>query len=79
MGGGGGGGVWTSNGIAHCRTVSGVIGWKGADGSADDVSHCTFSGKRLRPVGVLKLCVSHFFVCIVYNISVLCNGAGGKA
>ena len=33
-----------------CRTVSGVIDWKGTDGSADDVSHCTFSGKRLRPV-----------------------------
>ena len=32
------------------RTVSGVNNWKAADGSADDVSHCTFSGKRLRPV-----------------------------
>ena len=28
---------------------------------------------------VLKLFVNHLFVYIVYNISVLCNGAGGKA
>ena len=35
-----------------CITVWRValIDWKAADGSADDVSHCTISGKRLRPL-----------------------------
>ena len=41
-----------------------LIDWKATNGSADDVSHCTISGKWLRPV---------------FNISVLWNGVGGKA
>ena len=38
--------------------MSGVIDWKAADGSADDVSHRTFFWKTAK-TRVLKLFVSH--------------------
>ena len=72
------GGVFISesDGCIAVRCVA-LIDWKAADVSADMSPVCYFW--KTAKTSVLKLFVSHLFVYIVYNISVLCNGAGGKA